>query len=248
MSGRIVVMSAKTPAAKTISRRTLVIALVVVVTLLVGMLVGGEVYARHTVSRCISTQFEKEMGSKIDVGFGWKPLLITWVDGKVSEVTIDSNDTKFGPAVGMVVHARFNDVEVKDSGRNGGTIGSSSADITWDNEGIRQTLAGTVSGVHSSASSGMLTLDVLGGIAQLQLHPTVQNGKVQVETESAQLLGVGLPTDLVQGIVDLFSQSLQSYPLGLQPTDIKVTDNGIAVKLSGGHTDLQPATNGNVSC
>jgi hypothetical protein len=225
-----------------------VIALVVVVALLGTVLVGGEAYARHTVSRCISTQFEKEMGSKIDVGFGWKPLLITLVDGKVPEVTVDSSDTKFGPAVGMVVHARFNDIEVKDGGRNGGTIGSSSADVTWNNEGIRQTLAGMVSGVRSSASSGLLTLDVLGGIAQLQLHPTVQNGKAQVETKSAQLLGLGLPTDLVQGIVDLFSQSLQSYPLGLQPTDIKVTDDGIAVQLAGGHTDLQPATNGNVSC
>ncbi|MFQ6398419.1 DUF2993 domain-containing protein [Nocardia sp. KC 131] len=231
-------MSQKPPATVNSSRRTLVIALVVVATLLIGALVGGEVFARHKVSHCISTQFEKEMGSKIDVGFGWKPMLVTWVDGKVSEVTVDSDDSKFGPAVGMVVHARFNGVDVKNGGQGGGTIDSSSADVTWNNDGIEKTLGALVSGVKSSASSGMLTLDVLGGLAQLQVQPKVTDGVVQIDTKSAQLLGMGLPTDLVQGIVDVFSQSLQSYPLGMKATDIKVTDDGIEVKLAGGHTEL----------
>ncbi|MFD0365158.1 DUF2993 domain-containing protein [Nocardia sp. GCM10030253] len=231
-------MSQKPPATVTTNRRTLVIALVVVATLLIGALVGGEAYARHKVSSCISSQFEKEMGSKIDVGFGWKPMLITWIDGKVSEVTVDSDDSKFGPAVGMVVHARFNGIELEDGGQGGGSVDSSSADVTWNNDGIEQTLGGLVSGVRSSTSSGMLTLDVLGGLAQLQVQPQVRNGVVEVNTMSAELLGMGLPTDLVQGIVDVFSQSLQSYPLGLKPTDIKVTDDGIVVKLAGGRTEL----------
>ncbi|WP_406233738.1 DUF2993 domain-containing protein [Nocardia sp. NBC_01009] len=232
-------MSQKPPATVTSTRRTLVIALVVVVTLLIGALVAGEAYARHKISRCISTQFEKDMGSKIDVGFGWRPMLLTLIDGKVSRVTVDSADSKFGPAVGMVVHARFKDLDVENAGQGGGTINSSSADVTWNNDGIRQTLGGLVSDVHSSSSSGMLTLDVLGGLAQLQVQPRVTNGVVQVDTMSAELLGMGLPTDLVQGIVDVFTQSLQSYPMGLKATDIKVTDDGIAVKLEGGRTELE---------
>lgn len=232
----------------TINRRALVIALVVVAILLATVLVGGEAYARHQVSRCISTQFEKEMGSKIDVSFGPKPMLVTWIDGKVGQVKVNSADSKFGPAVGMVVHAKFNDIEVTDGSKNS-VIGSSSADVTWGNDGIRETLGGLVSGVTSSASSGMLTLDVLGGISQLQVKPQVKDGVVQVETMSATLLGMGLPTDLVQGIVDVFTESLQSYPLGLKPTEVKVTDNGIAVQLAGGRTEL-PAAQGdnNVKC
>ena len=95
----------------------------------------------------------------------------------------------------------------------------------------------------------MLTLDVLGGLAQLQVQPVVRNGAVEIETKSARLLGIGMPTDLVQGIVELFSQSLQSYPMGLKPTDIKVTDNGIDVRLAGGYTEL-PANQGSseMSC
>ncbi|MFC9896746.1 DUF2993 domain-containing protein [Nocardia sp. NPDC127579] len=232
-----------------VSRRTLTISLVVVVSLLVALLVGGEAYARHRIAGCVSAQFEQEMGSKIDVGFGVKPLLITYLDGKVGKVTVDSDDTKFGPAVGMVVHARFNDVEMVDSGKGGGSIGSSSADVTWSNKGIEETLTGLVTGVSSSKSTGMLTLKVLGGLAELEVKPAISNGAVVVETQSAELLGLGLPTDLVQGIVDVISKSLQSYPFDMKPTEISVTDDGIAVRLNGGRSEL-PASQGdtNVSC
>ncbi|MEU8896688.1 DUF2993 domain-containing protein [Nocardia sp. NPDC048505] len=229
-----------------VSRRTLTIALGVVVALLVALVVGGEAYARHRVAECISAQFEQEMGSKIDVGFGVKPLLITYLDDKVGAVTVDSDDSKFGPAVGMVVHAKFNDLEMVDGGKGGGTIGSSSADVSWSNEGIRETLAGLVTGVSSSKSTGMLTLKVLGGLAELQVKPVITNGAVQVQTQSAELLGLGLPTDLVQGIVDVISKSLQSYPLDMKPTEIGVTDDGITVKLAGGRSEL-PAGQGNTS-
>lgn len=239
-------MSTKPPSTMTITRRTLLIALIVVAILLTTALVGGEAYARHTVSRCISTQFEKEMGSKIDVSFGAKPMLITWIDGKVPTVKVDSDDTKFGPAVGMVVHAEFHDVEVTDNGRGGAVIGSSSADVNWHNDGIRQTLGGLVSGVKSSASSNMLTLDVLGGLAQLQVKPVIKGGVIEVETMSAQLLGMGLPTDLVQGIVEVFTKSLQSYPYNMQPTEVKVTDEGISVELAGNRAEL-PATGNNTN-
>ncbi|MFD6158459.1 DUF2993 domain-containing protein [Nocardia sp. NPDC060256] len=239
-------MSTKPPSTMTINRRALLIALIVVAILLATALVGGEAYYRHTVSRCISTQFEKEMGSKIDVSFGVRPILITAIDGKVPTVKVDSDDTKFGPAVGMVVHAEFHDVEITDRGRGGGVIGSSSANVTWNNDGIRQTLGGLVSGVKSSASSNMLTLDVLGGLAQLQVQPVIKGGVIEVDTMSAQLLGVGLPTDLVQGIVEVFTKSLQSYPYNMRPTEVKVTDDGLAVKLAGTRAEL-PAAESNAS-
>ncbi|RJO76580.1 DUF2993 domain-containing protein [Nocardia panacis] len=220
------------------------IAIAVVAVLLATALVGGEIYARRSVSGCISSQFEREMGSKIDVRFGTKPLLITWLDHKVGEATVDTADSKFGPAVGMAVHANFRDIELSGGAQGGGVIGSSSAHVTWNNDGIRQTLGGLVSGVRSSAADGRLTLDVLGGLAQLQVRPEIRNGAVQVDTTSARLLGIGVPTELVAGIVDVFTKSLQSYPLGLQATEVRVTDDGIVAELAGGRTDLTPAPSG----
>ncbi|WP_446225424.1 LmeA family phospholipid-binding protein [Nocardia sp. IBHARD005] len=237
-------MTTQKPPRPRIGRRPLVIALAVVAVLLVAAIGGTEAYARNKVSRCISSAFEQQMGSGIDVGFGLRPILLSYVDGKVGSVTVDSEDNKFGPAVGMVVHATFNDIELVDRGRGGGTIDSSTADVTWNNDGIRQTLGTMVSGVSSSASTGVLTLDVLGGLAQLQVQPLVRDGNVTVETKSAQLLGIGLPTDLVQGIVETFTESLQSYPLGLRAQEVKVTDDGVTVHLSGGKTSLEADPSG----
>ncbi|MFD3743848.1 DUF2993 domain-containing protein [Nocardia sp. NPDC058633] len=235
-------MTTYKPPRPRIGRRPLVIALAVVAVLLVAAIGGTEAYARHQISRCISGAFEQQMGSSIDVGFGPKPMLLSYVDGKVGSVTVDSEDNKFGPAIGMVVHAKFNNIELVDRGRGGGTIESSTADVTWNNDGIRQTLGTMVSGVRSSASTGVLTLDVLGGLAQLEVQPLVRDGNITVETKSAQFLGIGLPTDLVQGIVETFTQSLQSYPLGLRAQEVEVTDDGVTVHLSGGKTALESAS------
>ncbi|WP_086008075.1 LmeA family phospholipid-binding protein [Nocardia concava] len=222
-------------------KKALLIVGLVVALLLVGGLAGGEAYARHKVESCISSQFEAQMGSKIDVSFGWKPLLLTMFDNKVSSVTVDSDDTKFGPAQGMVVHATFNDVALKDDGKQGGTIGSSSADVTWSNDGITKTMGGLVTGTTSDPNSGTLSFAVLGGLAQLQVKPKIVGDKIQVETLQASLLGFGLPTDLVSGIVELMSESLQSYPMGLKPTKVEVTKDGLHVALQGGPAELQAA-------
>jgi DUF2993 family protein len=226
----------------------LLIVAIVIALSAVAILAGGEAYARRSVQRCVSTQFEKEMGSKVNVGFGPKPMLITMFDGKLPYVTVNSDDTKFGSAVDMVVHARFNDIEVVDSGRGGGVVGSSSADITWSNAGIQQTLGGFVSGVRSQPSDNTLILDVLGGLAQLSVHPRIVDGRIEIDTMSAQLLGFDLPTDFVNSIVKMMSQSLESSPMGLAPTKIEVTDTGVHVELAGGRTELPPNQNGGRGC
>ncbi|MFB8005375.1 LmeA family phospholipid-binding protein [Nocardia sp. NPDC056000] len=224
---------------KSRKKRTLLIVGLVAALIVVGGLAGGEAYARRTVENCISSQFEAQMGSKIDVSFGAKPMLLTMFDNKVGKVTVDSDDTKFGPAVGMVVHATFHDIEVQDQGRAGGTIGSSEAEVDWSNDGIVKTLGGLVSGATSDPSAGTLSFNVLGGLAQLQVKPKIVGDKVEVETMSASLLGFGLPTDLVSGIVELMTESLQTYPMGLQPTKVEVTSTGIHVSLKGGKTTLE---------
>lgn len=237
----------KTRNAPTVSRRTLVIALVTVVVLLAAALVGGEAYARHTVANCISSQFEREMDSKIDVGFGTKPVLLTWMDGSLPQLDVTSDGAKFGPAVGMQVEADFNDVQLADNG--GGTIGSSAAHVTWTNEGISETLKGLVSQVRSSEATGDLTMGMIGGIAQMQLRPEIQDSKVDVQMRSAEILGIGIPNDLAQSVVDMVSEGFQNYPLGLEPTAVEVTDAGVEVELAGGHTELPPPPEGaDTSC
>ncbi|MQY18189.1 LmeA family phospholipid-binding protein [Nocardia macrotermitis] len=218
-------------------RRIVLIVGIVIVLAIVGTAVGLETYARKHFSQCIATQLEKSLGSKVSVSFGAKPLLLTYFDHKVGSVTVTSDDAKFGPAVGMKVRATLNDIGM--SGNNA-TVASSSADATWSDDGITQTLQGLVSGVTSDPSAGTLDVKVLGGLADLQLTPHIVNDQIQVDTNKATLLGViGIPNDLVDNIVKSMTQSLKNYPLDMHPSQVTVTDTGIEVKLTGGASTLQ---------
>ncbi|WP_067667989.1 LmeA family phospholipid-binding protein [Nocardia miyunensis] len=228
-------------------RRIVLIVGIVIVLAVVGTAVGFETYARKHFSQCIATQLEKSLGSKVSVSFGAKPLLFTYVDHKVGSVTVTSDDAQFGPAVGMKVRATLHDITTNG---NNATVGSSDAEATWSDDGIAQTLQGLVSGVTSDPSSNSLDVKVLGGLADLQVTPHIVGDKIQVDTNKATLLGViGIPNDLVDNIVKSMTQSLQSYPLDMHPSQLTVTDTGIQVKLTGGASTLQGPENQNqVSC
>lgn len=217
---------------------------VLVVLVLVAALLGGELYFRQQIKSCLAGQLESEIGSQVDVGLGWKPILISLVDRQVSSVTLDSNDARFGPAEGMTVHAEVEDVNLEQNADSNGTIGSSSADIAWSTDGIARTLqsqgiGALVSGVTSDASAGTLSFAV-GGLAQLTVKPAVSGDRVDVQTVDASILGLGIPTDLVDSIVGVLSDSLQQYPLDMTPTSLTVTDSGIALSLEGGQYSIPP--------
>ncbi|WP_072690701.1 LmeA family phospholipid-binding protein [Rhodococcus marinonascens] len=221
------------------SNRVLVISLVVI-AVLVAILVSGELFVRHSVKTCMADQFESQLGSQVDIGLSWKPVLLQSVDKNTPYITIDSDDTKFGPAQGMQVHARVNDIRIEDTADSSGTIGSSEARVNWSTAGILTTLqeqafGSLISGVTADSNAGTLKFDVgPGGLAGLTVKPTVTNGLVDVETVGAEILGFGLPTDLVNGIVQTLTSSLQTYPLGMQPTSLQVTDDAIDITLEGG--------------
>lgn len=217
---------------------------VLVVLVLVAALLGGELFFRQQIKSCLAGQLQSEIGSQVEIGLGWKPILISLVDKQVSSVTLDSDDARFGPAEGMVVHAEVEDVNLERTADSNGTIGSSSADIDWSTSGIASTLqsqgiGALVSGVTSDAGAGTLSFAV-GGLAQLTVKPTVTGGKVDVQTVDASILGLGIPTDLVDSIVSVLSDSLQQYPLGMTPSSLTVTDTGIALSLEGGQYSIPP--------
>lgn len=215
----------------------LTIALVVIVAL-VAALVGAEFYIRHNVKQCMADQFQSELGSQVDVGLSAKPMLLQAIDKKVPYITISSAGSSFGPAQGMDVTARVNDVDLTATDTSGGSIGSSTADIDWSTAGILATIqaqpfGNLVTDVASDAAAGTLQFQVLG-LAELTVKPQVDAGAVNVETVGAELLGLGIPTDLVSGIVDVLTSSLQIYPLGMTPDSLTVTDSGLQMSLAGG--------------
>ena len=58
------------------------IAVSVVVVLLVAV-IGGELFVRQQIKSCLAGQLESELGSQVEVGLGFKPVLLSLVDKKV---------------------------------------------------------------------------------------------------------------------------------------------------------------------
>lgn len=218
----------------------------IVVAALVAALIAGELYVRHQVKSCMAQQFESQLGSQVDVGLAWKPVLLQSLDNEVPYITIDSDDSSFGPAQQMEVHARVENISIENTPESSGTIGSSQADIHWTTQGILATLqeqafGGLITDVRADEAAGTLTFSVgPAGIAELTVEPTVANGTVRVETVGAEILGFGLPTDLVDGVVQTLTDSLQTYPLGMEPTSLTVTDEAIDISLEGGAYTMPP--------
>ncbi|MFD4368634.1 DUF2993 domain-containing protein [Rhodococcus sp. NPDC058521] len=231
-------MSARTNSSSGRNRVLLIVMLVVAA--LVLALIAGELFVRHQVKSCMANQFESQLGSQVDVGLSWKPVLLQSIDKEVPYVTIDSDDSAFGPAQQMEVHARVNDIRIEETPESNGTIGSSEADIHWTTQGIlatlqEQTFGSLISDVKADSGAGTLTFAVgPAGLADMTVKPTVENGTVKVETVGAAILGFGLPTDLVDGIVQTLTDSLQNYPLGMVPESLTVSDDAIDIALRGG--------------
>ncbi|CAM2983689.1 DUF2993 domain-containing protein [Prescottella defluvii] len=234
------------PTAPKRPRRKAVLISLFVVAALVVALVGGELFLRQRATSCMESQFQSQLGSEVDVSLSWKPVLWQMVGKNVPYVKIDSSGSSFGPAQGMQVHARANDIKITDSPDSSGTIGSSSADVTWSTDGIlatvqSQSLGNLVSSVTPDSTAGTLKFAVgPAGLADLTVRPTVQNGEVVVETVGAEILGLGLPTALVDGIVQTLTDSLQQYPLGMAPTSLTVTDTAVDLNLEGGQYVMPP--------
>ncbi|NLE78925.1 MAG: DUF2993 domain-containing protein [Rhodococcus sp.] len=231
-------MSARTKTSP--GRNRVLLIVMIVVAALVVALIAAELFVRNQVKSCMAQQFETQLGSQVDVGLAWKPVLLQSLDNKVPYVTIDSDDSSFGPARQMEVHARVDDIQIERTAESSGTIGSSEADIHWTTEGIlatlqEQTFGGLISGVEADSNAGTLTFSVgPAGLAEMTVKPTAAGGTVNIDTTGAEILGFGLPTDLVDGIVQTLTDSLQTYPLGMAPTSVTVTDEAIDISLEGG--------------
>lgn len=236
------------PAPRRNRRNILVVTSVAVVVALVACLVGGEFYVRHKVKSCLSSQFQNAIGTPVDVGLGATPVLVDLADKHISRLTVDSQGDQFGPAQGMKVHAVVRDIHLQGDDKRAGTIDSSEADVTWGSDGIadtlKQKLAGTVSGVKTNSSDGTIEVDGILS-STLILKPTVDNGAVAVQTQSASIAGFGLPDELVDSVVKLLTSGLQQqYPIGMTVTAVQVTDSGVNLTLTGGRYDLPKPTPG----
>ncbi|MGW6426723.1 LmeA family phospholipid-binding protein [Nocardia sp. NPDC055053] len=207
--------------------------LVVALVLATIGIATAELYLRHRIESCLTAGLRDDLGSSVDVDLGLRPVVLSLIDRRIPELTVDSDDAQFGPAVGMAVHATLHEVSMAE-GDGSATVGGSEARVDWSAGAIERTLHGLAGDVGTSAADG--TVDVTGvvGVVSVRLRPSVENGVIRVEIVSSR----GVPPQLAAEIADLLTASLRDYPLGLQPQSVTVTDSGIRVELRGGSAVL----------
>lgn len=212
--------------------------------------VGAEAYVRHRVTSCLVSSVSTAMGGSVDIGLGNRPLLLALVDKQVPSLTVDADNAAFGTPDGpqltdLRVRSRFNGVHLPGSDGRDGYLDSSAATVDWPVSSISATVRSQPVGAlisQVSIDGGALQVQFLAGVGNITLRPVVRSGQIAIETVDARVLGLGIPANLVQQLVTLLSRNLSTFPLGLTPTTVQVTDSGVHVTLAGGHADLPPLT------
>ena len=83
---------------------SIVVAIVIVITLGVIGLLGGELYARHRATSVLAKMVECVAEDRASVSFGARPLLLQLMTGEFSGISIETAGNQFREAKGMKVH------------------------------------------------------------------------------------------------------------------------------------------------
>lgn len=229
---------------------SVVLIIVIVVAVMAAALLAGELYARHRVDNMVTARIECAVHDNASVSFGPTPLLLQFLTGHFSEISIHTAGNQIRNAKGMKVDVDISDVRLHDNATSRGTIGSLEAMITWSADGIRQSLQTAipllgdfVTGVKTNPSTGTIELD--GGLGSLIAKPQIVNGGL-----SLQVVGLSGPvlrplSDMVQRMLDAFTTALtDNYPWGIRADSVLVTNDGVVSQLSTNNVSIPRRSSG----
>ncbi len=218
---------------------SIVLVVVIVVALVVSGLLGAELYARHRADNAVAAATECVVQDKASVSFGAGPFLLQHMTRHYGNISITTAGNQIRDAKGMKAQVSINDVRLQNTANSKGTIGALDATITWPSDGIKQTVQNSIpllgsflDGVKTNPSDGTIQLE--GGIlGSITAKPHVVNNGIELQVVNLHGLGLTLPSEAVQPALDAFSNELtNSYPLGIHPDSVQVTDSGVVAHFS----------------
>lgn len=230
------------------------VAAVAVLTVVCGT---GEAVVRHSVADRVSTALDGRLGDRPDVSLGSRPALPALLDGTLPSVTIAGQADAAG-FTGVPVTVRLSDVTV-DRARHTTRVSGSQVTAEVSTDAVTRRIAsgdgkgtgkgaGMVSAVTADPAAGTLDLAVQGGLATIQVRPTVTDGRMKLSVTGGQVFGSAAPPallDRVQSAIDALpapdrpkGQKGATDALGLRLTEVTVTDSGLRIDLTGGRAEL----------
>ena len=230
------------------SPTSIVLIVVTVVALMCTSLLGGELCMRLWARSLLTTMLRCMVDDDATVSIAASPpVLVQFVEGHYTDVTIVTTGRQVGAAQGMTIAVDIKDFRVPGGRASAGTIGSLSATMVWTDDGMTRTarqtiplLGGFVTGVTTDPSAG--TIALAGLLGTVTVIPAVADGELRLRVESLTGLGLPLPREGLQSALNTFAQQMNThFPMGLRVDGVRVTDAGVAAHFAARNISI-PAT------
>lgn len=216
---------------------SVVLVFVIIGSLGLAGLLGGELYARHTADSLVANAVSCVIKDGATASFGMRPMLLQVATQTYSGISVTTAGNQIREAKGMKLELHLDDVHINKTAESAGTLGSLVADVTWSSDGIKDTAQGIipvlgnlVDGVSTDPANGTIELD--GGIGSIVVKPRVDYGKLSLQVMGLRGLGAVLPRETVQPALDAFTSALTAnLPMGIHADRIEVTDTGVHARF-----------------
>lgn len=216
---------------------SIVLSLIIVVALVLAGLLGTELYSRHVADTVVSRAVSCVVQDQTKVSFGVRPFILQHLTKHYNDIHVETAGNQIRQAKGMKLDLLLDDVRINQTADSAGTMGALDADISWSNDGIKQTvqdvipfLGSLISGVTTSPSDG--TIELQGGLGSVIVKPSVSNDQLNLQVLSLTGLGFMLPKESVQPALDAFMTTLtKNLPMGIHADSVAVTEDGVTAKF-----------------
>jgi hypothetical protein len=223
---------------------SIVVAIVIVITpAVLGVigLLGGELYARHHATSVLAKVVECVTEDRASVSLGARPLLLQLMTGEFSGISIETAGNQFREAKGMKVHMQIAELRLQNTGSSRVTLDSVYADISWSNDGIKQTLqdaiplfGGLITAVTTKPSDG--TIELHTGLGSITARPQLADGGLALQVLIVGGFGFMPPRESLQRPLDVFASTLRtSMPADMHADSLQLTDTGVSARFSARH-------------
>jgi hypothetical protein len=228
---------------------------IIVISLLVAGLIGGELYARHVADTKVAEAVACEVKDQATASFGVAPLLLWQLATQhFTNISVSTAGNQIRDARGMKIQIGIKDVQLNRSSTSKGTIGSLDATITWTTDGIKESVQNAIPMLGPFVTSSVTThpadgtVELKGTLDDITAKPVVSGTGIDLQIQSFNALGFTLPKESVQSALDTFTANLtKNYPLGIHADSVQVTPAGVVSHFSTQNATI-PAGNDNDPC
>jgi LmeA-like phospholipid-binding len=229
---------------------------IIVVALLIGGVVGLELWARHTADSKVAQAVACEVRDQATAKFGVTPLLLYQLaTDHYTNISVETAGNQIRDAQGMKLKININDVRINKTSASKGTIGSLDATVTWTTDGIKQTVQKAIPVLGAFVTNTVTTdpkdgtIELKGMLNDIKAKPVVSNGGLSLQIVTFNTLGFSMPKESVQSTLDEFlDKQTKNYPLGIHADSVEVTSSGITSHFSTQNATIPAGGNDKDTC